>query len=238
MANPLEKLSSTIGRIFGTDNNDAVDSAQSTLDDIERRAQMTSGQNKKIYGDYLDQMQGLYGEGAQKYSKTVQDLADAIGNYSDFSYDKTVDDFADPAREMRARQAMDAIEASSSAGGGRFSSNYLDKLAQKQQALASEEWQASFDRLMRDRQQQLQEWQTGQRKIENLGTLAGLYGGDRTQIGNALGDYYTAMGNQNNADLQVYSDVAQNKANLETQRTGGLGSLIGAVAPIIGAIAK
>ena len=147
-----------------------------------------------------------------------------------------VNDFLDPAREQRVAAAMGAIENASASGGNRFSSNYLDKVAAKQQALASEEWKAAYDKLMQDRNQQLQKWQTGQQKIDNMGTLAGIYGGDRTALSEALGNYYSNMANQNNADLEVMSDIQQGKANLNASRSNGMGDLIGGAAKVAGAI--
>ena len=221
---------------LGLSNRKQIDAAQGMLDEVLGRADSVSAQNKNLYGNYYNQMKGMYGEGAAAYSDAVKNLADAIENREDFSYQGNVNDFLDPAREQRVQAATNAINNAASAGGNRFSSNYLDKLAAKQQALASEEWSKAYDKMMQDRAQQLQEWETGQQKINNLGTLANIYQSDRNQLGNAIGDYYTAMANQNNADLQVYSDVAGNKANLESQRNSGVGGLLQGVGSIIGAI--
>lgn len=221
---------------LGLSNRKQIDAAQGMLDEVLGRADSVSAQNKNLYGNYYNQMKGMYGEGAAAYSDAVKNLADAIENREDFSYQGNVNDFLDPAREQRVQAATNAINNAASAGGNRFSSNYLDKLAAKQQALASEEWSKAYDKMMQDRAQQLQEWETGQQKINNLGTLANIYQSDRNQLGNAIGDYYTAMANQNNADLQVYSDVAGNKANLESQRNSGAGGLLQGVGSIIGAI--
>lgn len=220
---------------LGFSNNKQIDAAKATLDDVLTRANSVGSQNRNLYGKYYDQMQGMYGEGAQAYTDAVKNLADAIENRKDFSYQDSVNDFLDPAREQRVQAATNAINNAASAGGNRFSSNYLDKLAAKQQALASEEWKSAYDRMMQDRAQQLQEWETGQQKINNLGTLANIYQSDRNQLGNAIGDYYTAMANQNNANLETYSDIAQSKANLESQRNSGMGGLLSGVGSIIGA---
>lgn len=221
---------------LGFSNNKQIDAAKATLDDVLTRADSVGSQNRNLYGKYYDQMQGMYGEGAAAYTDAVKNLADAIENRQDFSYQGSVNDFLDPAREQRVQAATNAINNAASAGGNRFSSNYMDKLAAKQQALASEEWKSAYDRMMQDRAQQLQEWETGQQKINNLGTLANIYQSDRNQLGNAIGDYYTAMANQNNADLEVYSDVLGNKANLEAQRQSGAGGLLQGIGSIIGAI--
>lgn len=221
---------------LGFSNNKQVNAAKGDLDTVLARANAVSAQNKGLYGDYLSQMKGMYGEGAAAYADAVKNLADAIGSREDFSYGKGVNEFLDPAREQRVAAATDAINNAASAGGNRFSSNYLDKLAAKQQALASEEWSKAYDRLMQDRAQQLQQWQTGQQKIQNLGTLAGIYGQDRSGLGNAIGDYYSNLASQNNADLQAYADVTGQKATLESQRQSGAGGLLSGVGSIIGAI--
>lgn len=221
---------------LGFSNNKQIDAAKSELDAVLDKANMVSSQNKHLYGDYYKQMQGMYGEGAASYADAVKNLADAIGSREDFSYGKGVNEFLDPAREQRVAAATEAINNAASAGGNRFSSNYMDKLAAKQQALASEEWSKAYDRMMQDRAQQLQEWETGQQKIQNLGTLANIYQSDRNQLGNAIGDYYSNMASQNNADLQAYSDVTGQKATLESQRQSGAGGLLQGIGSIIGAI--
>ena len=221
---------------LGFSNNKQINAAKSELDAVLDKANMVSSQNKHLYGDYYKQMQGMYGEGAASYADTVKNLADAIGSREDFSYGKGVNEFLDPARNQRIAAATEAINNAASAGGNRFSSNYMDKLAAKQQALASEEWSKAYDRMMQDRAQQLQEWETGQQKIQNLGTLANIYQSDRNQLGNAIGDYYSNMASQNNADLQAYADVTGQKATLESQRQSGAGGVLQGIGSIIGAI--
>lgn len=225
----FDTIGDTLGDILGTSNEGQINAAKRSLDDVLSKADATSTQNKQLLDRYLKEMKGTYGEGSQAYSDAVKNLSDAISKYG--SYDKTETDFLDPAREMRTQQAMDAIEASASAGGNRFSSNYLDKVAAKQQALASDEWEKAFERYKADRAQALNEQQ---QKISNAGTLAGVYGQDRTALSDALGDYYGALTNQNTANLQAYSDVATNKANLETQKTNGVWPAVGGIAQIVG----
>ena len=83
--------------------------------------------------------------------------------------------------------------------------------------------------MMQDRNQQLSEWNTKQNRINNMGSLAGLYGNDRTQLSDAIGNYYSNLANQNNADLEVASDIAQGKANMDMNRKSGIGSVLGGV---------
>lgn len=226
------EISDSAGRVLGTDNEEEIKRAVDTLSDVLGYGQNVSRENKGLFQDYLGAMQGLYGDGVSKFDSAVDQLADAIANRGSFSYDKDVSDFFDPAANQRRMAAMEAIENAGASGGNRFSSNFLDKQAAKQQALASEEWAKSYERLMQDRAQQLQEWQTGQQNIQNQATLAGLYGQDKNALGQAVGDFYSNMANQNNADLQLMGDIAGNKAEIETSRTkgimpvaGGIGSL-------------
>ena len=225
----LSSFSTGAGKVLGTDNNAAVDKAIGTLDEVKALADSVSAKNRGLYGDYYGKMNEMYGGNASKYGDSVSRLADAIENYGDFEYSGDVNDFLDPARNQRVASAMGAINNSSAAGGNRFSSNYLDKVAAKQQALASEEWRSAYDRMMQDRSQQLAEWQSRQNRINNMGTLAGLYGNDRSQLSDAIGNYYSNIANQNNADLEVASDIAQSKANMDMNRKSGIGSVLGGV---------
>ena len=185
---------------LGFGNNKQTDDAQQTLDEMLARANGVSAQNRGLIRDYYDQMNGTFSEGAAKYNEAVASLADAIAHQGD--YDKTVDDFLDPAREQRVQAAMSAINNSAAAGGNRFSSNYLDKVAAKQQALASDEWRSAYERLMQ-----------------------------------ALSEYTSNMANQNNADLQMATDVMGQKANLDANRKGGFSAILDGIAPMVKAAA-
>lgn len=236
-------ISDELGKTLGTDNNESIDNAIANMDSIIGVANSTAEANRKLYDDYYGQMQGMYGENAAKYGDAVARLAEAInqyGNSGDFDYGGSVDQFLDPARNQRVSAAMSAIGNASAAGGNRFSSNYLDKVATKQQAMASEEWRAAYDRMMRDRSQQMAEWQTRQNKlgqnVNNMGTMANLYGNDRNKLSDAIGNYYSNLANQNNADLEVYSDVSQKKAELDAARKGGVGSVLGGLGSVVSAI--
>ena len=226
-----------VGDFLGTSNNEQIDNAQATLDDILARANSVSAQNQKLYGDYLGQMQGMYGQGASQYQDAVTRLSQAIGEApAAFQYTGNVNDFYDKFANQEQQAAMNAINQSASFGGNRFSSNYNDKLAQKQRALSTEAWRTAYDTMMRDRSQQLAEWQAGQAAnqnyLSNLGNMANLYGQDRQAMSDAVGNYYTSMANQNNANLESYADVMSGKANLDSQRSNGMGQLVGSAAQL------
>lgn len=226
----------TIGSVLGTSNRDQINAAKDTLYGIQQKADQTTEANKALMGQYLQQMKDTYGENSSKYTEALDNVANAIGDYKDFEYTKDVNSFLDPAREQRVSSAMNALNNASAAGGNRFGSSYLSKLAAQQQAMASDEWEKAFGRMQTDRSNAMQEWQTQQNKINNLTNLANLYGNDRNQLANALGDYYSNLANANNAALSTYSTVGSNLANLEAQKNNGVWDAVGGVAKIAGSI--
>lgn len=228
-----------LGGQLGLSNMEQVEAGMNSLDNMLAEARNVSNQNKSLYGDYLSKMQGMYGDGAGQYADAVNRLSQAIGGGPEsFSYSGNVNDFYDKYAGQRSQQAMNAMR--NMGGQNLFSSDFMNNMAAKQQSLASEEWSKSYDKMMRDRQQQLAEWQAGQNSkqgyINNLGTVAGLYGNDRNQIANAMGDYYSNMASQNNADLQTRADLTQAKTNLAMQGNSGMGTLLGGAGKVLGAM--
>ena len=237
-------LLDVVGGLLGTDNKSAVNKANETLDNIATMAAATRNANQATLDQYLAQMQNQFSGGARAYDDAVANLANAIGNadYSGFQYGGNVNSFYDPAAQQRANAAMDAIENSAASGGSRFSSNFLDKVAAKQQALASEEWSKAYDRMMQDRAAQLQQWQTGntqqQNRLQNIATLANVYGMDRNALNDAVNSYYTNTINNRNANLQTVADLTAGKAQNELARTNGISDIFGGAATLGAAILK
>lgn len=233
-----------LGGMLGTDNSGAVNKANATLDNIGTMATSTRNANQATLDQYLAQMQNQFAGGAQAYEDAVANLANAIGSadYSGFGYNGNVNRFYDPAAQQRANAAMDAIENAAATGGSRFSSQYLDAQAAKQQALASEEWSKAYDRMMQDRAAQLQQWQTGQtqqqNKLQNIATLANVYGMDRNALNDAVNSYYTNTINNRNANLQTVADLTAGKAQNELARTNGITDIFGGAATLGAALLK
>ena len=228
-----------LGEQLGLSNRKQVQAGMESLDSLLQEANTVSNQNKSLYNDYMGKMKGMYGEGAGQYTDAVNKLTQAIGEGPEsFAYGGNVNDFYDKFAGQRAQQATNAMR--NMGGQNLFSSDFMNNMAAKQQALASEEWSKAYDKMMQDRQQQLAEWQAGQQSkqgyINNLGTVAGLYGNDRNQLANAMGDYYSNMASQNNADLQTRSDLTQAKTNLAMQENSGAGSILGGVGKVLGGI--
>lgn len=238
----MDNIIDGITRYLGLSNADQVEQGQAAIDQLMGQAADVSRQNKGLYGSYLDQMKGIYGQGAGQYQDALSKLSQAIGQGPDsFSYGGKVEDFYDKFANQRQQAAMGAMQNSAAAGGNRWSSDFMNGMAGKQQALASEEWARSYEKMMQDRAQQLQEWQAGQASkqnyLGNLGTMAGLYGSDRNQLADAYGNYYGNMASQNNADLQTQADLTMGRANLGMQKNNGLGSLLSGAGAILGGLA-
>lgn len=228
-----------LGEQLGLSNKKQVAEGQASLDSLLAEANTVGKQNRALYGDYLSQAQSMYGGNADKYNTALANYEAAIGNAPDtFTYQQDINSFYDRFANQRADAAMQALR--NQGGQNLFSSDYMNNMAAKQQALASEEWSKAYDKMMQDRQQQLAEWQAGQASkqnyIGNLGNVTNLYGNDRNQLFNAMGDYYSNMASQNNADLQTKSDLTQAKTNLAMQQNSGAGALLGGVGKVLGGI--
>lgn len=228
-----------LGDQLGLSNKKQVAQGQASLDSLLAEANSVGQQNRALYGDYLGQAQSMYGANADKYNTALANYEAAIGNGPDtFTYQQDINNFYDKFANQRADAAMQALR--NQGGQNLFSSDFMNNMAAKQQALASEEWSKAYDKMMQDRQQQLAEWQAGQQSkqnyIGNLGSVTNLYGNDRNQLFNAMGDYYSNMASQNNADLQTKSDLTQAKTNLAMQENSGAGALLGGVGKVLGGI--
>lgn len=224
---------------LGLSNRKQVEAGMASLDNLLAEANQVGAQNRSLYGDYYGKMNKMYGTNAAQYDQALQNYQNAIGEGPDqFTYQQDINNFYDKFANQRAQQAMNAMR--NAGGQNLFGSDYMNNMAAKQQALASEEWSKAYDKMMQDRAQQLAEWQAGQQSkqsyIGNLGNLTNLFGNDRNQLANAYGDYISNMASQNNADLQTKSDLTQAKTNLAMQENSGAGGLLGAVGTVLGAI--
>lgn len=243
MAVGLNDILSPVTEFLGIGNGSQVDDANAQLGALIDQAKATGAQNRSLFNNYLKAAQDTYAGDVTGYNNLVGQLAEELSKPADsFSdtYTKTVQDFYDPAANQRVAQAMAGLRANAAGAGNAWSSDYQNRMAQKQQALASDEWKASYDRLMADRQQQLNEWNAGQAaknsRIGQMGNLANIYGQGRNNLMNAYGDYYGNMASQNNATLSTVADLTQGQANNEMQRKEGLNALLPAAGQILGGI--
>ena len=210
----------------------ANDAALSAYD----KAMGTSYDNRELYKQYLDNMNATYGDLAGKYADYLSNIENQkVYDPGQFSYSGDVNDFYSKAANQRIKQATDAITNSRANAGSMFSSDYLNELAAKQQALASEEWDKAYDRYMQDRGQKANEWQmnanAGQQAYDNIysknSDLLGVAQNAQDNVSNAYANYLQNLANQNNTDAQNYANYVQTIAGNNLSKKGMLGRALG-----------
>ena len=200
------------------------------------KAMGTSNDNRELYQQYLDKMNSTYGDLAGKYADYLSNIENQkVYDPGQFSYSGDVNDFYSKAANQRIKQATDAITNSRANAGSMFSSDYLNELAAKQQALASEEWDKAYDRYMQDRSQKLSEFSTnanlGNQVYQNVmnknTALLGQAQNAQDNVSNAYVNYLQNLANQNNTDAQNYANYVQTIAGNNLSKKGLLGRALG-----------
>ena len=225
------------GDIFGYRGNKNVNAANAALDDAYSKAEDAANKNASLYSQYMNKVNNAYGGEAAKMGDRVAALEELTPyDAGQFNYDKDVNDFYSKAANQRVNKATNAITNSMANAGNMFSSDYTDALAAKQQALASEEWDKSFDRYQQDRARALQEFSTnanlGQQTYNNLYNknkdLLGIAQNAQDNTLNAYAAYTQGLANNNSMLAQNAAQIAQSKAaNKLSQNKSLLGKIFG-----------
>lgn len=239
--NPFENLQGPLNDL-GFSNSEAVEAGQGAYDDMASKADAAYAQNEADLQRYYQTMADKYGGDDAKRREAIERYLNGEPvQVQDFSYDKSVEDFFDPAAGMRAQNAMTAINNAAGSEGSRFSSDFLNRQAAKQQALASEEWQKSYDRLMQDRQAQLNQWQANAANERANATAADervkaamdIYGQGSDKADQAFADLIAGLVGNRQAQTQTDMDAVSGKTDLGMNQENGVG---GAVSSIFKAI--
>ena len=220
-------------------------SANNAYNDFSKAADSAVASNARDINDYRNLVAQQYGEGARNYSQALQDFLDSDVYQNDgFQFTGDVGDYFDPAANQRVDAAMTAIDNGAASGGNRFSSDYVNRVANKQQALASEEWEKAYNRLIQDRHQQLTEWNMNSQTAwhtyhapkDRAKYAVDAYGNDRNQYVQGLGDATMAAMNNRLGGLQTQANVAAGRVNaMQNQNVGGaLASALGPIAQFAG----
>jgi hypothetical protein len=226
-----------VGNYMG--NRAAADRASEAYDKIKGLAEGTSTANQADINSYKNLIAQTYGQGAANYSNALQNFLDSpVYQNSNFGYTGDVSNFMDPAANQRVDAAMAAIENSAAGSGSRFSSDFINRVGAKQQALASEEWEKAYNRLMQDRQMALNEYNVNSQNAWNNYNATNArnqyavdaYGKDREAYTGGLGDALSAGIANRNAVLQSQANAIAGAANAQQGTSGWdlLGGLGGA----------
>lgn len=228
---------SALGSYLG--NRSDAERASEAYDRIAGLAKEAGALNEGDIKSYGGLINNMYGTGARQYDTALANfLSSPVYQNEGFSYNGNVSDYMDPYANQRAAAAMQAIENSAASGGNRFSSDFISRVGAKQQALASEEWEKAYNKLMQDRQMALSEYNTNsQNAWNNYNAMnarnqyaVDAYGNDRNQYVSGLGDAMSAAIQNRNAVLQTQANAISGNANAQNGTSGWnlLGSLGGA----------
>ena len=226
-----------VGNYMG--NRAAADRASEAYDKIKGLAEGTSTANQADINSYKNLIAQTYGQGAANYSNALQNFLNSpVYQNKGFTYGNDINSFMDPAANQRVDAAMAAIENSAAGSGSRFSSDFINRVGARQQALASEEWEKAYERLMQDRQQQLNEYSANSTNAWNNYNAVNArnqygvdaYGKDREAYTGGLGDALSAGIANRNAVLQSQANAIAGAANAQQGTSGWdlLGGLGGA----------
>lgn len=215
----------------------ARDNAQmlsDAYDDIMAKTNNVVGQNQTDIDAYKRMVSDTYGEGASKYNEALANFLNSpVYQNENFNYGGDINQFYDPYANQRVQAAMDAINASGANAGNRFSSDFISRVGAKQQAMASEEWEKAYQKLMQDRQMALQEYNTNSQNqwnnynAQNSRNQAAVdaYGADREGMLQGLSDVTQATMNNRLGGLQTQAQTIMGKAN--ANQDTGWASLLG-----------
>ena len=216
--------------------------AEEAYDKIAKASSAAVTANQTDIDRYKNLVANQYGQGAANYQNALaQFLNSPVYQNEGFTYGGDISQFYDPAANQRVDAAMAAINDSAATGGNRFSSDYVNRVGAKQQAMASEEWANAYQRLMQDRQMQLSEWQNNSQnnwnnynaQQEKMKYGVDAYGKDRDAYTQGIGEATMATMSNRLGGLQTQANVAAGLANAAQNNNAG-----GAIASALGPIAQ
>lgn len=211
-------------------------------------------QARDIYGENLEQVQGMYdpyasgGLDAWNRMQGMEGELDprlfTLPELEDYQYDKDVSDFLDPSMQFQMDEGRRALEASAAASGNLLSGGLLKDLTDYSQGIASQEYGRAYDRMADDRargyQEYLNKFNTERANIadryqkvsDKYNRLSGQAGVGQMATGaqaGALQNYGGQMGNLATQEANVHAARAQIPGFWENLTGSGeqLGNIIG-----------
>lgn len=225
------------------DSDQRAKNTKDAYKNIQNSIDATGKANEQDIADYQAMLQKTYGSGADSYAQALQDFLNSeVYQNKDFEYTGDINDYFDPAANQQVAAAMDAINASSASGHNRFSSDYVNSVAAKQRALSSEAWRDAYDRMMRDRSQQLSEWQANSQNGWNnynattakQQAAVNAYGADRNALMQGLGDTTSANMNNRLGLLQSQTNATVGLTNAQNQEQNPFSQILGPASQFMG----
>lgn len=233
---------SVLSNMYDSDQRSKnTEKAYGKIDDAIKAA---GSANEQDIADYKALLNKTYGSNAAAYDEALQKFLNSqVYQNEGFEYKGDINDYFDPAANQQVAAAIDAINASSSSGHNRFSSDYVNSVAAKQRALSSEAWRDAYDRMMKDRSQQMSEWQANSQNAWNnynattaqQQAAVNAYGNDRNSYIQGLGDVTSAGMNNRLGLLQSQTNATVGLTNAQNQESNPFSQILGPASQFMGA---
>lgn len=220
-------LSSALSALSGASSKNAthkaVQNAISTLEGTSDYANQLYNTETQNLSNMMDSTTALYGDtstAASDLSSAKEALSNLEGyTASDFNYDKTIEDFYDPAFQLSVNMANDAINGSQAAGGNLFSSETANKLAAQNQVLATQMYNDAQSAYNSDKSLESSIWSANESNKQaeansayNLAqTNYNVANDTASALNSANQAYYTGL---NSATSDYYTNMSNYAANL------------------------
>lgn len=210
-------------------NKAQSENLQDAYDKIQSASNQAVNANAQDIQNFKNFVGQTYGQGAANYNTALQNFLNSdVYQNGGFSYGKDVNEFLDPAMNQRVDAAMAAINNSGATGGNRFSSDFINRVGARQQSMASEEWEKAYDRLMRDRQQAMNEYNTNSTNNWNnynanqarLQAAVNAYGADRDKYFEGQGTALSAGIQNRLGGLNTQAQTLMGAANAQQGTSG------------------
>lgn len=213
--------------------SDAINGAIDTLGGAKAYIDSAHQQNTALANQGLGLAGSLWdpnGDLTAKYNQALSGIENLQGYNADnlFSYDKTIQDFYDPAFQLSVDMANDAINNSQAFGGNMFSSDTANKLAAKNNVLATQMYDDARDAMQADKSLEQSIWagneSAKQAAADSQSNLANMrmnaYGTGMSNLSDAQQGYIANMMGINSDFAGDMTDYLGSVANLKAQDPG------------------
>lgn len=211
----------------------AINNALESLEDAQGYIDSARQQNTALANQGLGLAGSLWdpnGDLTAKYNQALAGIENLQGYNADnlFSYDKTIQDFYDPAFQLSVDMANDAINNSQAFGGNMFSSDTANKLAAKNNVLATQMYDDARDAMQADKSLEQSIWagneSAKQAAADSQSNLANMrmnaYGTGMSNLSDVQQGYIANMMGINSDYAGDMTDYLGSVANLKAQDPG------------------
>lgn len=212
--------------------HEGVQNAINTLQGAQGYADALFNMNNNTIGSWQKQIGDIYGnvQGARESRNNAIGVLNGVKPYEagSFNYNKNIGDFYDPAYQLSVNAANDAINSSQALGGNLFSSATANRLAAKNNVLATNMFNDAVNAMNADKSMEQNIWQGNElakqvaanSAMDRAKALYEMNNDSVTNLGNATTDAYKAQLSNNEALYGNRGDYLAALAELEASDPG------------------